>query len=545
MTDAAVDDLLNPWGERRALARQVKKAKTATLPHLKHWKYTPCEAHADLEAPLVDCEFRACGGDFFEHQKVALAWLYLNGNGMVASVPGSGKTGVTLGLCSLLKERGEMTRAVIVVQTPAVQQWLSEAHRFAPGLRTVASHSNLKKSERTALYSEDWDVMIVGYHLLQRDSDEIMATKPSLVVTDDVDPLLSHRNQTHKNIARLAAPAERVVVMNASNLQRHLNQIHAAMVPMGGLAIWGSLTAFERQYLRVVKTPIYVGGKRRYVPQTVGYQNLNHLKETLSPWVIRHGYEDLTDIRMPEIMPPQNVWLELYPEQRRMYEELREGVLRIITESGEKVKNLPEQAKALSMLSYGAQICAGIPALTDGEDGPKRSIKLDWLMERVKPGGVWEDRKVVVFMKNIGMIRAARARLDMVGVGHATIWGPEPDAQVRAAEIKRFWEDPECRVFMGTAAMERSLNLHVANIVVCLDTHLNPERMRQILGRVRRAGSRHDKVFVFNLFALDTQEAKYLKVLRQRAALVDAVWDEENAMYEKLSTKDLLDLIRP
>lgn len=535
MTVSELDELLDPWGERRALAARMKGAKSAKMPVLRHWNYDPCEYHDEVR---VDCEYRLCGGDFFDHQKVTISWLYLNGMGMVASVPGAGKTSCILGLAALLKERGELTQAIVIVQTPAVQQWVNEAHRFAPGLRTVAAHSSLSKSARASLYSEDWDVMIIGYHLLQRDLKLILGVDPSLVVTDDVDPLLNPRNQTHKAIVDVARSAERVVIMNASNVQRELTQLHAAMVPMGGRRIWGSLASFERQYVRVTKIPIYVAGRKRMVPQTVGYKNLPHLRETLAPWVIRHGYEDLTDVRMPEIMPPQNVWVDLHPEQRKMYEELREGVLRLQTEKGEKVK----QAKALALVAYGAQICAGIPALTDGQDGPKASSKLDWLMERVAEGGVWEDRKVVVFMKNIGMIRAAHGRLDKLGVGYATIWGPEPDAQHRAAEIKRFWEDPDCRVFLGTAAMERSLNLHVANIIVCLDTHLNPERMRQIVGRVRRAGSRHEKIFVFNLFAANTQESKYLSVLKKRSAMVDQVWDESNELYEKLSPSELLKL---
>jgi SNF2 family DNA or RNA helicase len=130
-------------------------------------------------------------------------------------------------------------------------------------------------------------------------------------------------------------------------------------------------------------------------------------------------------------------------------------------------------------------------------------------------------------------------------VGTAKIWGPEASATHRAGEIQRFWNDPQCRVLLGTSSIERSLNLQNANILVNVDSLMNPSRMQQLAGRIRRAGSAHQHIWVFNLFVTDSQEDHYLDVLRRRQAVADFTWSEENDLYEALSSIELMNLILP
>jgi SNF2 family DNA or RNA helicase len=186
-------------------------------------------------------------------------------------------------------------------------------------------------------------------------------------------------------------------------------------------------------------------------------------------------------------------------------------------------------------------VCAGLPAL-DEPDGPEASVKLDWLLDKLT--GDWVDQKVVVFSKFKGTIRALGTRLRDADIGMALIWGDMPTER-RQEQQRRFWDHPKCRVIVGTSAIERSLNLQVSNIVVNLDTLLNPARMTQILGRIRRVGSVHSHVYVFNLLTRDTQEERYLEVLQKRQALADYVFDESSELYESLSSIELLSLITP
>jgi hypothetical protein len=69
--------------------------------------------------------------------------------------------------------------------------------------------------------------------------------------------------------------------------------------------------------------------------------------------------------------------------------------------------------------------------------------------------------------------------------------------------------------------------------------------MEQIVGRARRAGSPHEKIFTFNLFCTDSQEMHYLSVLQKRAAMINQVWDSESELFEPLSPLELLEMFKP
>jgi hypothetical protein len=434
----------------------------------------------------------------------------------------------------------------------------------------ATSTSALTKPQRLTLYASDWEVLVIGYHLMTKDIEALEMIAPRQVISDDVDPILQVKNLTHKAMVRLVRNADRVIVANATNLQTRLTQLYAASTMIGAKEVWGSISAFERRYIK--KEPVIIqtrsgtqcsncvegiapngtdckpcngtGRTNRQrstqrVYKAVGYRNINDFKSRFSPMMIRHRYEDLHDLRIPEIVP-ENVTLELYPAQKAKYELLAEGVLQL------QKKDMPPQQKQVSAIAawtHGAQICAGLPALGE-EDGPGASVKLDWVMNKLTDD--WEDQKVVVYARNRGTISALQARLDAVGVGHSAIWGMLTGSEARNAEVTRFWEDPACRVMILSAAGERSLNLQNASVLVSVDLNLNPARVMQILGRIRRVGSAHERVFAINLLAADTQESRYMIALASRQALFDAIHDEDAGdIFTRLDSETLLRLISP
>jgi SNF2 family DNA or RNA helicase len=533
-------DVLETEYERRAaVAERIKLLPDINLPTLRYWNYAACEAHR-AEGPQVDCRFRACGGDLFSHQRVAVAWLYAKRYGLLADDPGVGKTNSVLGLIALLKERNELIRrGVVIPTTPAVHQWGDEFRRWTPGIRVVVVDGTIPRKKRIEMYAKNFDVLVLGQHIAIKDKDLLERLGPfDLVVSDDVDPLLNHDNRTHQVINEISHGATRSFTLNATVLQVRLEQLHAALTPAGGHDVFGALTAFQARYVRTELVTVFEGGKKKKQRQMTGYQRIDELQNKVRPLYLRRKATELDDVRMPMLMPPQTVWLEMSAAQRLKYQEAQEGALTLIREEGEHVKHL----NALTKFLYGQQICAGLPAL--GElDGPGASPKLDWLFQRLST--VWDDRKVIVFVKNVGMVRAAIQRAATQDIGMAMVWGQKQNANQRQEQVSKFWEDPNCRLMVGTTSIERSLNLQCANTVVALDTHLNPARMKQILGRAKRAGSAHDRVFMFTLLMQDTQEERYLRVLAERQAINDAVFEEDSEMYERLSPLELLQLMSP
>lgn len=534
----ATDFVLTDDQRRLATALKIKGLDDVlSFPKMAYWNYNACAHHQDV-GPQIDCAWRACGGDLFSHQRVGTTWLLAVKNGLLADDPGVGKTLQILALMAILKEKNELRRrAIIVPNTPAVGQWGDEIARWVPGLRSTVIDSSLLADKRINKYSTPWDVLVIGYHLLIKDVDTLVGLGPyDLVVSDDVDPLLKHSNATHEALRKLSQGSKFAFTLNATPLQIELEQLHGALVPVGGYDIFDSLEMFKLRYRKREKVFDETTGKKKWAD--TGYKNVTEFKEKIRPILLRRKATELTDIRMPDLMPPQIEWLEMSSLQRTRYEELQAGIMRLIREEGETIKHI----NALAKFTYGQQICAGLPALGE-PDGPGASPKMDRLFHRLN--GVWSDRKSIVFVKNVGMVKAAIHRSAESGFGCAMVWGQKQNAKQRKEQVERFWDDPDCRILIGTTSLERSLNLQVANNVVALDTHLNPARMKQILGRARRAGSAHDRVFFTSYMMLGTQEEKYNDALRRRQAMSDVALDDQSELYEALPPLQLLQLMTP
>ncbi len=551
--------------KREELAWKAHEYKDFDLPKLSAWNYDLCRAHRggwresyfDEETqtdkqrlvttyPPNGC--RKCGIHFRAHQRVSILWLYLKKRALLADTMGAGKTTSAGGLIAMLIESGELSlfreeggrkgvgRVVIVPRSPALPQWYDELLRMMPGLNIIMAEGT--PAVRTQLYMQQWQVLLIGPEMLQRDLQKLRRLDLALVIADDIDQLRNPGTETSYACDKLGEQADRYVIMSGTPLQKRLPELHSVLDGVGGLQVFHSLDYFEKRYLRrETVTEFDKYGKEMNKTKVVGIKNATEFKRLLAPMVLRRTAKDLHDVHMPTIVP-DDVFLDLYPAQRAKYEELRKGVIRILREEGTLVKH----TTALSKLHYGSAICGGLATLGE-PDGPGTSMKMDWIIDKIQDGGDLGEEKVVVFAQFKTSVRALQYRFREAGVGFETVWGEQPNKLARRASQERFWEDPRCRVLIGTRAIEQSLNLQVARHLINMDMILNPARMEQLAGRIRRDGSAFQHVFVHNLLTVNTQEERYLPMLEREAALASHIWDENSQLFQALSPMALLQLI--
>lgn len=531
-----------PEATRLAAADKIRTLSDFTLPELAWFNHRPCPRHTTLEEGLrqFPSPCRRCGIRFRRHQKVGIAWLYMRGKGLIADQVGLGKTGQAAGVLALIKQNGELDgkKVVVVCRPAAIDQWVKELNRFLPRLTTLDATGTLAK--RIDKYVASWDIIVTGYQMLLRDHEYLEHFDLAAVVIDDVDALRNPKNRSAAIIKRLCRSSPRVIELNATPLQKRLRELHSMLEPVGGYAVFGSATNFRRTYERTELVTVYNKslGHDVVTRKTVGYKNIDDFIHKLTPMTLRRTAAHVVgDVDRPEIMPPNDIYLELHPAQTQKYDELRRGVLKVIKAEGTEVKRLAAVAKFV----YGAMVCSGLATIGE-PDGPGTSSKLDWVEDKLADGDLSEE-KVVVFCAFTNTVAALAGRLSRRGVGHALIWGRDTRKSARESAQTRFWDDPSCRVLIGTAAMEASLNLQVARHLINVDQLLNPARMQQLLGRICRDGSAHRAVYVHNLFSIGTQEEFYLDALRTEQAVADVVWGETNQLFEALSPMRLLQLI--
>lgn len=527
-----------------AIAARIRVAKDFELPKLRFWNYQNCRKHrfgwedsdgkTVTDKPKPGCQ--NCGIHFRKHQRVGLTWLYFKKRALLADSVGTGKTSMAAGLTALLKETGELTqdaRVLICVRPAAIGQWARELNRMIPTLNVITASGSRKS--RFDTYMQPWDVCLIGPQVLLNDEVIFDSFSLCLLIVDDIDALRHFDTKTACAVKRIGRRAPRMVIMSGTPLQKRLHELHSVLDPLGGLNIYGSRTRFEKRYVIVEIVKLRArGGRIVTKKEIVGYRNISEFSSLMAPLALRRTADDIDDVELPAIMPPNNVFLDLYPRQREKYDQLRTGLVEVIK------KGNVSRMKAASSLHTGAQICGGLSLLGE-EDGEGASVKLDWVMEQLT--GDLADEKVVVFIYYKDGVRSLEKRLIDAGIGHGIIWGEDANKDSREATRNRFWNDPACKVLIGTTAIEQSLNLQCARHIICFDSILNPARMEQVVGRIRRDGSAFKSIYVHNLFTNNTQEARYLSLLENEQALIDSVWDENSALFKSLDPMKLMSLI--
>lgn len=558
----------SPQVQRWHEASEVKVLEDIDMPRFSVWNYDPCENHS---TPQADCEYRACGGNPFKHQKVTATFSYIARKSMVGNSTGTGKTSSALLTLAIAKDMGERIKTVVVVPTISVRQWSAEVGRWTPGFKVQYIASKTPKPERLKTYASEWDLLIIGYHAFTRDVDHIAKVGCAQIVVDDVDPGLNIDNASYAALNKICRKVDMVIEMNATFLGTRLQQLYAASCLIGGKEVWGSINRFNQDYVK--KEPVWIypkkgskGGYRgntsyddkgremRKVMQMVGYKNLDSFIAKFSPQIIRYTYEDLEgDMAIPS-MVSERIYLDMSPKQRRRYTELQEGVRTVLNNDSMPVDE--KSLTALTLFTYGSQVCSSLSALktSDGgfePDGPEASPKLDWIMDKLDTD--WREEKVVVYAKFKGVISSFQERLKSKGISYSTISGEVTDPEIRKSEMDRFWEDPSTRVMIISVSGERSLNLQVSRILVLIDLQLSPARVKQLAGRVRRIGSTHERVYVFQLLHTDSQEETYTKRLSAREELFIKIFEggadsgeaSDEMLIERLDPDELLRLISP
>lgn len=466
--------------------------------------------------------------------------MFTAGSGLLADSVGTGKTIQAAGTAALIKESGKTedgSKILVVCRPSAVPQWNMQLNRLLKDTHVIVG-DGVKKKRIEKYMDANWEICVMGYQMLINDLEALDAAfNFEALFVDDVDPLRNGDTATAYAINRISRNTQHKYILTGTPLQKRLHDLYNVLQPLNIRNILGSPTTFERRYIQKdlvneVSSTGNVSTKRKIT----GYRHLDEFKEKIAHLTLRRTADDIDDVDLPAVIP-SNVFLEPYKAQQDKYRELQQGVLRIIKDQGEEVK----RATAIAKFLYGAQICGGLAMLGE-PDRANTSIKLDWVEEKVVDGDL-SDEKVVVFINFRNGVRALQQRLSRAGVGYSTIWGETKNNAERFAEQQRFWNDDSCRVMIGTTSIEQSLNLQVARHLINVDMIMNPSRMEQLAGRIRRDGSRYRSVYVHNLLTTGTQEERYLPALQREQALIDHIWDSRSELFETLSPLALLTMI--
>jgi SNF2 family DNA or RNA helicase len=247
-------------------------------------------------------------------------------------------------------------------------------------------------------------------------------------------------------------------------------------------------------------------GGRSFLVVT-GYQNVEELQKLIEPYSYRKLLEDCYEL--PEKMYSIR-YVDMTPEQRRLYKELKEFATTQIASE----KHVTATIVIVQMLRLHQILCGHVV----DEEGVEHSVPenktralLDLLEEY--------DGKAIIWCSYDADILKVSAALDKeYGKGScARFWGG--NRREREAEERRFKGDPACRFMAATpAAGGKGRMWAVANLVIYYSSTNDLEHRSQSEERPQ-AVNKKDHVSYVDLICRGTVEEKFLHALRQKINL--------------------------
>lgn len=210
----------------------------------------------------------------------------------------------------------------------------------------------------------------------------------------------------------------------------------------------------------------YVDDGVRKVPIGFKLDKLDELRRELGVFMVYRKKAEVFQDMPPLII--QDVELDMLPEQRRVYNEVRDQFWSKLDQGGVKAVNVLDQLNKLRRI---ATYYPGVP-----------SAKLDWAYNEImeEPDLQWA---VFTWYKDPG-----RRLAEMLG-DEAVVVDGDVHSMKRRQELLDRHASGKARVLIGSiAVLGESLNLQYMHEAIRLDRHWNPEANGQTNDRLYRHG---------------------------------------------------------
>ncbi|MBE0010730.1 MULTISPECIES: DEAD/DEAH box helicase, partial [unclassified Arthrobacter] len=448
-----------------------------------------------------------------------LAFLYQHGlGGVLGDDMGLGKTLQTLALLTHAKEQGESKPFLVVAPTSVVPNWVSEAHRFAPGLAvTSVADTQAKSGIDLAKVTAGADVVVTSYTLFRLDFDKYQAQEWAGLILDEAQFVKNRTAKVHLCAKEFSAPFK--LAITGTPMENNLMELWS-LFSITAPGLFPSARRFTEDY----RNPIEKSGNT---------ERLARLRRRIRPLLMRRTKEAVASDLPPK--QEQVLEVELHAKHRKIYQthlqRERQKLLGLIEDLDRNRMIVFRSLTLLRMLSLDASL------VDQAYDGVP-SAKLDVLFEQLEDV-VAEGHRALVFSQFTSFLKKAAERLDAQGIPYSYLDG----STLRRGDVINKFKDGEAPVFLiSLKAGGFGLNLTEADYVFLLDPWWNPATEAQAVDRTHRIGQTRN-VMVYRMVASGTIEEKVMKLKDQKAKLFSSVMDDDAVFSSALTADDIRGLL--
>ena len=495
------------------------RAKTMLPDHTVRAILLRAEEIKTRVTPPVPAGLKATLRPYQEEGFHFLAYLSTNRfGGILADDMGLGKTVQTLAWLLWLRDREveepakkskkpqptRDTPALVVAPKSVVDNWRTEAARFAPSLRVTILGKGGCDASALDEARKNSDIVVMNYVHLRLLEKEASNVPWRAVILDEAQAIKNPDSATAKAAWALNSPHR--IALSGTPIENRLLDLWSIMsFTMPG--VLGLRGAFGKTYDQRAD-PF---ARRRLAART-------------RPFILRRTKgevaKDLPDrIEEDIICEMDSVQATLY---RAELKRARMALLKLTT----KADLDKARFNILTSLLRLRQICCH-PGLVSEKADKAESAKMNALIDLIEPLAA-EGHKVLVFSQFVEMLSRIEVELATRLGDTCKLFKLTGQTEDRGELVQSFQTHEGAATFLiSLRAGGFGLNLTAASYVVLFDPWWNPAVENQAIDRTHRIGQ-VNKVIAYRLVVKDSIEEKIRGLQKQKSALAADILGEEN-----------------
>lgn len=476
----------------------------------------------------------------YDYQKETIKFCLDNPESLIVLSCGAGKTIIAIGVFGEALARKKIKGpGMIVVKASIKYQWESEVKKFSEFKTTVIrSFSDLKKNREAfeEQFNSGADLFILNYEAL-RDTDirsHMHKLSPDFVVLDEAHYIKDDTTKRAKAACEFSDATYKIcstatpVQKNPLDLFSLFKFISPTLFPKKG--------EFGNRYVKWTS----FGG---YIRRPIGSRNEAELNHKISPYMFIKSKEEISS-QLPKLMVLQrycrltekqqksnDTLLSILADLRDEEKSISIKLNRIGAKTSDELKQC--EAKIMMYQTFAQELCDDEELLirsdsehamdfVTGDASAKTSLAIDLIKEIIESG-----EKVAIFSRYARyqeiLTERIRKESELKGVKLAYVNGKISDKKRYTEVYEKFRDDEDYKVLLMSDAGAEGISLSWCKYVIELDLANSYAIQTQRHGRIERADSVHDTVYVYQLLCENSYDDIAQKIVNKKEYFDSAI----------------------
>ena len=440
--------------------------------------------------------------DLFAYQKEGVAFALYRKVAIIADEMGLGKTLQAIVTAVEKKRLFDFKKCLVICPASLKEQWKREIEKATD--EQVVVVEGLPKMREEQYRDPGAYFCIANYEAIRRDYRVINEAGFDFLILDEAQRIKNYETKTAASISKLKY--KHVLVITGTPIENKLIDLFS-LVSAIHPKFFGPLWEFSYQHC------LFDPDKHNKIN---GYYNLHGLNQKLESIMIRREKRKVID-QLPNIQQI-NIPVKLSRIAADYHSSYASGLCRILS----KKFLTPYDMQRIQVLMTNMRMVCDSTFLVDDttNESPKLEELKHILLEELN---LKENmRKVIIFSEWVKMHKIIARMLRDNNIGFTELNGTIP-VKHRGELIRRFEENPQCKVFLSTEAGGSGLNLQVADVLINFELPWNPAKKNQRTGRIDRLGQESGQLTIFKLITRDSIEERIASGLLVKQSLFDGV----------------------